>query len=534
MAYYSLHAYDADVRIPFFYGLRQDDEMATDLRYAAEAENVETPNGVLQPQAGHTLLPESFGEHKIETLMQFHRRWYDGSGSKDWLVAAVDGNLYCKQKDSNVEWIKITLPGSVERFQCNVWSWVTYDTTVLIDPNDESSAITIDVLLISNAVDGMYMIIPPDRPTKWGDIKELTWGTLKNMTWLEIYSPAWHVNTVDTNGKKFGVIERFAERVWAAAIDGEPDMLMYSAPYDPTDWSANQQIPEDGAGEINQPSWDGDSFTALRAFGDQLVAFKGKRVWRVMGVSPGEYTFQEQYGGGTLYPNTLAVSGERIYLAERDGIAVYDGMTVNPFMRNFIEQFWKTVNVAAMDQMCAVLHKQKYYLAVPVDGSSVNNALIVYDTQDGSFLLYTDIYIESLMSSDDKLYATSSSLPGRIMEINYNSWDAGFTSGRQAKWTTPWMDFSYKTIAKGGYEIYFNPQVKGAPVTFRFSVQTEKKTKSKIVTIQPTTFREKQKRIRFGGTGRKFRVTIETLQAPSTAVWRLVGGVHMVVETDPD
>ena len=45
MAYYTLHAYDADVRVPEFLGLRQDDEMATDLRFAADAENVENAAG---------------------------------------------------------------------------------------------------------------------------------------------------------------------------------------------------------------------------------------------------------------------------------------------------------------------------------------------------------------------------------------------------------------------------------------------------------------------------------------------------------
>jgi hypothetical protein len=96
------------------------------------------------------------------------------------------------------------------------------------------------------------------------------------------------------------------------------------------------------------------------------------------------------------------------------------------------------------------------------------------------------------------------------------------------------MDFNYKSIAKGGYEIYFNPEVRGVPVTFRFTIETEKKSKSKEVTIAPTTFQAKQKRIRFGGTGRKFRLTVEVLPTIQRGVWRLTGGIHMVVETDPD
>ena len=265
-----------------------------------------------------------------------------------------------------------------------------------------------------------------------------------------------------------------------------------------------------------------------------MIAFKGSHVWRVMGVSPGEYTFTEQYGGGTMFPNTICVDGDKIFLVEKDGLSIYDGMTVSPFNRPFIEKFWRTVNKDAMDQMCAAVFKRKYYLAVPTGDSEVNNALMVYNIDEGSFLVYKDIFIESLMPAGDILYATSSESPGLVYELNYDSWETGLSSGRHTKWETPWMDFNYKTIAKGGYEVYFNPEVKGLPVTFRFTIKTEKKEKSKEITIQPTTFQQKQRRIRFGGTSRRFKLMIEALPHPQKTVWRMTGGIHMVVETDPD
>ena len=76
--------------------------------------------------------------------------------------------------------------------------------------------------------------------------------------------------------------------------------------------------------------------------------------------------------------------------------------------------------------------------------------------------------------------------------------------------------------------------MKGGPVTFRFTIETEKKKKSKNVSIQTTTFKAKQKKIRFGGTSRRFRLIVETLNQPTHVVWRLIGGIQMVVETDPD
>jgi len=171
---------------------------------------------------------------------------------------------------------------------------------------------------------------------------------------------------------------------------------------------------------------------------------------------------------------------------------------------------------------------------LPTGTATANNTLIVYNAEEGSFLEYTDIHIESMMATEDRLYATSSTLPGKIVILHYDSWETGIASGKATRWETPWMDFSRKTIAKGGYEIYFSPEVKAFPVTFRFSIQSEKKLKTKNVTIQPTIAKAKQKRVRFGGTSRRFKLIIEVPTVPLGATWRLTGGIQMVVETDPD
>lgn len=535
MAYFSLHAYDADVWVPAFLGLRQQDEsLNPDVRFATDVLNVETPNGVLQPHAGHTVLSGEF-EGKVETIARFYRRWYDGSGSKSWLVCAHDGKLYYRQEDSNIGWIEIRRGGTTTPFARNVWSWVTYEVNVVgVDH-------PVDVLLMSNAEDGMIMVSPPDRPQAWDDIDEFTWDEIGEMTWEDVFSPAWNIGSVTIpDGKKFGIIERYAERIWGGGIPDEPDTLMYSAPYDPTDWEANTEIPEDGAGDIQQPSWDGDSFTALRAFGDQLIAFKEHRVWRVYGTNPGEYVFSQQYGGGAPFFNTIAVDVERIYFADINGLSVYDGMSVQPFQRKLIEPLWRQINKNAMDQMCAALFDNRYYLAVPMGSSPVNNALIVLNLDESTILYYDDFAIESMLGTYDSIYATSSSAPGKVFQLNYNSWVKGIATGGATRWVSPWMDFGYKRIQKGGFDLYITPEVQNEPVTLRISIQTEKKTKTKEYTVVPLTEKQREadkehrnKKLHFGGAGRRFRIIIETDEGV-TAPWRLIGGLHLVVETDPD
>lgn len=544
MSYFSLHSYDADVWVRAFRGLNQADTgMNPDINYAAEAVNVETPEGVLQPQAACPEMEGSFAS-RVETLASFHRRWYEGDGSKDWYVCASGGKLYQKQVDSGGNWIQIDFPSGISSFAKNAWSWVTYEIP------DTQTGETIDVLLISNAVDGMYMIVPPDRPTIHDDLAEFTHDALSAQTHDELSSPKWALRTVDTradpsegtiaDGPKFGVIERYAERIWAGNIAGEPDKLMYSAVYDPTDWTLNTDIPEDGAGDIDQPSWDGDEFHALKRLGDNLLALKNNRIWRVIGVSPGEYQFQELYGGGTSYFNTIAVHGERVFMEQYDGLAVFDGMTTSPYAREQVEKIWRTVNHSALDQMCAALYKNRYYVAFPTGTSAVNNAMLVYNLTEGTILFYQDFYVEAFLPTDNELFYTSSTMPGKILRLRYDSWQEGTARGAETKWVSPWMDFGYKRIVKGGFDLYFIPEVKDEAVELKFSVQTEKKVKTKTYTIQPLTEEQREaqkehrgKRLHFGGSGRKFRVIIET-EAGVTAPWRLIGGLQMVVETDPD
>ena len=532
MAYYTLHAYDADVWVREFRGLNQADEsLNNDPMYASEEWNVETPGGVLQPQAAMRMLAdhEDWETNRVETLAVLHRRWYQGAGSNEWYIACAGGKFYQKQKGAGT-WMPITLPSGITAYQSSAWSWVTYEI-----PDESDPTKTIDVLLMSNAVDGMIMVIPPERPRTWGDVKTMTWGDVKTMTWGELLSPVWQIHAIDTEGYKFGVIERYAERIWGSALLDDPDALVYSRPYDPTDWTAAgaDEQPEDGAGIIHQPSWDGDRFYALLAFGDQLIAFKRNRVWRIMGTNPGEFNLQEQFGGGTSCYATIAKDAERVYMAGVDGLSTYDGMTVSPWWRAQIARVWRMVNLNAIDQICGVMYKHRYYLSIPTGTSAVNNAVMVCNLEEGTVLFYKGMQIEAFLPTNDALFATSSSLPGSILEIRYDSWVDGAADGKATKWMSPWMDFGYKRIVKGGFDLYFTPEVQEEAVTLIFRIETEKKTKTKQYTVEPSEKEHRNKRLHFSGAGRRFRLIIET-EDGVTAPWRLIGGIQLVVETDAD
>lgn len=497
----SLGTYDATITIPQFLGLNQyGDEIGGDSRYSPDAENIETIGGVLQPAALCTELTPQL-DNPIETIAILFRRWT--SSDNEIMIAASGGKLYYMPVGGSA-WTQLAMPTGVSLFQSNVWSYASYEI------NPEGSQAPVDVLLISNAYDGMFMVR--------GD----------NLTIVPVETP-----------KKFGVIARYAERIWGGAIPEDPDMLVYSAPFDPTDWDADPEIPEDGAGDIQQPSWDGDSFTALQQFGSQLIAFKKTRVWRVLGTDPGEYAFKEQYGGGAPYEKTIAVDTERILMLTDQGVVVYDGLAVNPFQQDMCRKIWNDMNKSALDQASACLWRDKYYLAVPLGTSTINNAVIVYNTLERTWLLRTDVSVERWLPANDCLYFTSSTTPGKLWQWAENSWEHGESTAAPVKWVTPWIDLGRKDIVKGSHELYVLVEVQNAPVTLEISIQSEKKKKTKKYTVKPLTAfqvaknrNQKQKRIHFGGSGRRFRLIIES--EANQPVWRIQSGLLLKTETDPD
>lgn len=484
----------ATLHIPAFTGLAQyGDGIGLDPGCAVEEENALTRRGVLSPMARCTLLEASLPA-PIETLARLHRRWHTQAGENDVLVAASGGRLYWMLPEDEA-WQPIAPPKGVAAYQSNAWSYVTYEM------NPEGSDAPVDVLLLSNAYDGMICVR--------GD----------TMTADAVPTP-----------KKFGVIARHAERVWGGAILGDPDLLMYSAPYDPFDWTQNDEFPEDGAGDVMQPSWDGDSFTALTPFGSQLIALKRTRIWRILGTNPGEYTFKEQYGGGTPYAATVAVDGARILMLGRDGVLCYDGESAMNFEQDFAQKVFRRMNPAALEGAFGCMYRGAYYLALPLDESAVNNAVLRYDTLERTWLLRGDVSVEAFLPTETELYFTSASTPGRLWRWREDAWEAGQAAGM--RWVGPWCDLGMKNVKKGGFTVYLTVECR-AQTTLTLTMETERKAKVKTLRFSPPPKgrASAQRRVRFGGGGRRFRLTI----ASSDGVpWRLIGGVQIEADIDID
>lgn len=255
--------YEDAILLTNFRGVWQqngDSSLATE--YAYQAYNMATERGRLARAAGYEKTMPPLPD-RIGTLARFYRRHIEAEENREVFVAVTLDGVYTYIAGDEA-WIK-RYPENGTLFRSD-FDYVTYEAAV--------DGETVDILVMTNNQDGMICIYGSDLHAERKKIQVVPDGP-------EI---------------RFGVLGRHAERIWGAGVQGEPDNLYYSHPYDPFNWSANEAQPELGGGMIQQPTWDGDEFIALKAMGGYMIAIRKNSMFIIRGTDPGTYVIDEAYG----------------------------------------------------------------------------------------------------------------------------------------------------------------------------------------------------------------------------------------------
>lgn len=592
--------YSTSFNISGFQGLNQTgDGYNMSMQYAREIENVDITGGSFKPMREGRRLAQTLHD-PIDTLAYLHRRWGDDTGTL--LIAISNGKVFTKTLDGSDEWAQRyprtqteseTTTEIEDPLAVSDNDWVTYEIS-LYPEFDADKTYAYGERCIHNDSDTeeeewvSYRCIAPIAEagawddTDWEEIEEtdpvdiLLFSNATDGMFV-LYGDTLDVVPVATP-KKFGVLARYNERIWGAGITDDPDMLVYSTPYDPFDWSQNNEVPEDGAGDIQQPTWDGDSFVSLKQYGNTLLAIKRNSIWRISGTNPGEFTMQQQYGGGTIAENTVAVYNDYAWMMGEYGIMQYNGSGAFPFQqeatqilmreqlnrkykampysehRSYAEgelcehsgaiyrckvtiavevedgelvgeewtaDHWEAVTGTPMDGICAGMWNGTYCLALPINGSAHCNAILQYDTLHHTFALRTGVAVESFLQINERLFYTSADYPGAVCEMDDSQGEA-----KAVKWVTGYQDLGQKSSIKSAFVIYMMVEA-DVPVELKLGLRTEKKLKEKLVTVKPG----KLLRTHLNTQGREFRLEIQSMTA---APYVIAGGIKVDLELDPD
>lgn len=490
--------YEDAILLTNFRGVWQqngDSSLATE--YAYQAYNMATERGRLARAAGYEKTMPPLPD-RIGTLARFYRRHIEAEENREVFVAVTLDGVYTYIAGDEA-WIK-RYPENGTLFRSD-FDYVTYEAAV--------DGETVDILVMTNNQDGMICIYGSDLHAERKKIQVVPDGP-------EI---------------RFGVLGRHAERIWGAGVQGEPDNLYYSHPYDPFNWSANEAQPELGGGMIQQPTWDGDEFIALKAMGGYMIAIRKNSMFIIRGTDPGTYVIDEAYGDDCpRAENSIAIDGTRMYYMAEGGIGVFDGQSAQLLAKDAL---YDTMRMRANDferTECACTAGHVYYLALRVrehvnDKPAANNCVIEYDTRRGTFMLRRGIRVDSFLAVNGNVYFTSGVTPGRV--YRYGAGDTYDGREIETLWETGYLDENGKAINKSAFVVrFFATGEQGAALTV--SIETEKKKKMKAVALSP---KGKQHRIRIQNKGKKFRLA---LASNGVQPWEITGGIQIDYEIDEE
>lgn len=462
--------------------------------YAYIAENMRTERGLLATAYGTSRAFPALG-YPIETLTRFYRR--NRPDDPEVFVAAANGSIYTYTMGTE---------GWIERasgYASDNWSYVNYEAI----GEDGSS---IDTLIMSNAYDGMIAVYGDDLRV---EKKALTIG--------DNYSEV-----------RFGVLGRHAERIWGSGILDMPDAIFYSKPYDPFDWTADTENPELGGGLIQQPTWDGDEFIALRPFGGYLLAIKRNTVFEIRGTDPSSFTITEAYGtDGPVQDRTVVVDRLRVFFLAQSGLGMYDGSTLSLLAKDALYETMRMRMEGKQVAASACVSDHVYYLALCVkeregDVLNENNLVIEFDSERGTFMIRKGLRVKDFYALGGKVYFTQADAPYEV--LRYNDPDTGSYLGQpiESIWETPWLDLG-KSMKKSDFTLRFTADADADDVPVDVSIITDKREKLKTVLLQKD---RNDYRVRIKNSGKRVKLRIHSNQR--SAGWRIYGGVQVEYSMD--
>ena len=461
--------------------------------YAYIAENMRTERGLLATAYGTSRAFPALG-HPIETLTRFYRR--NKPDDPEVFVAAANGSIYTYTLGTEA-WIERS-----SGYASDNWSYVNYEAN--------EGGETIDTLIMSNAYDGMIAIYGSDLHV---EKKALTIGD-------------------DYSEVKFGVLGRHAERIWGSGIKDMPDAIFYSKPYDPFDWTADTENPELGGGLIQQPTWDGDEFIALRPFGGYLLAIKRNTVFEIRGTDPSSFTITEAYGtDGPVQDRTVCVDRLRVFFLAQGGLGMYDGSALQLLAKDSLYETMRMRMEGKQVAASACVSDHVYYLALCVkeregDVLNENNLVIEFDSERGTFMIRKGLRVKDFYALGGKVYFTQADAPYEV--LRYNDPETGSYLGQPMEciWETPWLDLG-KSMKKSDFTLRFTADADADDVPVDISIITDKREKLKTVMLQKD---RDDYRVRIQNSGKRVKLRIASNQR--SAGWRIYGGVQVEYSVD--
>ncbi len=259
--------------------------------------------------------------------------------------------------------------------------------------------------------------------------------------------PGFRMRLSNENRPMGGSVALHAERIWCAGEKTRPNSAFFSDDMNPNNWA----IGADSAGEIVKPSWDGDAVTAVANLFDGVVVFKARSMFRVAGTTPADYQVAPVYTtAGTLSPRSICQWQNGAFFLSPLGIMAFDGSRCELLGGGALSHIWARLNPNpdALAGACAAISGDRLLMAVPLDGSLENNAVVEFEIGRAVYMLRTGVQVSAWLPGDPMRFASGN----RVCLWGRDGAGQAITANGgqpiQMRWVTPETDFGDRGAMK--------------------------------------------------------------------------------------
>lgn len=191
------------------------------------------------------------------------------------------------------------------------------------------------------------------------------------------------LNTYIVNKYYPRYLEVFQNRLFCAGFSATPSTVWFSTTGEP------EGFPLDNNFEVRTN--DADYITAMKAYNSRLYIFKKNSFYVLLGDTTSNFNLQEQaviYG--CINNRCVETYDNYMVFLDRKGLMLFNASNIS-CLSNKVQSFFDRMNYnAAITEACIVHDKlrNQIMVAIPIDGSSVNNITMVYDYLAGSWTTY--------------------------------------------------------------------------------------------------------------------------------------------------
>jgi hypothetical protein len=259
-------------------------------------------------------------------------------------------------------------------------------------------------LIMVNAAGKLYSADPVTDST-WGTAILTGLDTSKRWGWTMLHDSAGAsfmilgngVTTYKTgNGTSFTTVSgaplapywaSFQERVYAAGVNADQDVLHWCSIGDLTNWSA---VSPNDSSSLNVDKHSGGNIKNIRTLNDRVVIYKEGIIKRW----DEEYLKTVMASDGLTAPWSLADIGGMGFSLDRNAIRMYDGNYPQEISSKIEDAiFGIDFSASNVERICGSVFKKNYYLSVGdltlEDGDVITNCWIVYDYNKNIFYFFS-------------------------------------------------------------------------------------------------------------------------------------------------